>query len=96
MGSVGRVQSGLASINAREVASQNSMRPGWKGEGGTPSVDVWLLAVVKGWCSHLGRPLKTSHANIKNRIGSTIVLLLRMLIMLSENWNVHDGSADGW
>ena len=84
MGSVGRVQSGLASTRAREAASQNSIRPGRKGEGGTPSVDVLLLAAVKGWCSHLGRPLKRSHARVNDSIGSTIVLLLRMLIMLSE------------
>ena len=89
MGSVGREQSGFVSTRAREVVSQNSMRPGWKGERGTSSTDVPLVAAVEGWCSHLRWPLKMSHVKLKSRIGSTIVLLRRMLIMLLENWNVH-------
>ena len=93
MGSVGRKQSGFASIRAREVVSQNSMSPGWKGERGILSLDVPLLAAAKGWCSHLRRPLKTSHIRVKSRNGSTIVRLLRMLIMLFGDGNVHDGNA---
>lgn len=85
MGSVGREQSGFASTRAREALFQNSTRPGWKGEGGTSSADVPLVAAAeKGWYSHLGWPRKTSHNRLKSRTGSTIVLLLRILIMLSE------------
>ena len=93
MGSDGRKQSGFASIRAREVVSQNSMSPGWKGERGIPSLDVPLAAAAKGRCSHLRWPLKPSHIRLKSRSGSTIVRLLRMLIMLFEVWNVHDGNA---
>ena len=97
MGSVGREQSGFASTRAREARSQNSTRPGWKGEGGIPSsADVPLVAAVKGWCSHPRWPLKkTSQTRLKSRDGSTIVLRLRILIMLPEDWYVHDGNVEG-
>lgn len=87
MGSVGREQSGFASTRAREALSQNSTRPGWKGEGGIPSsADVPLLAAVKGWCSHPRWPRKkTSQTRLKSRDGSTIVLRLRILIMLPDD-----------
>ena len=84
MGSVEREQLGFASIRALEVASQNSTRPERKGEGGIPSTEVLLLdAVNERGRSRVGRP-KTSHIRLMRRIGSTIVLLLRMLIMLPE------------
>ena len=54
MGSVGKVQSGFASIRARDVKSQKSMRPGWKGEGGIPSIVVPLLVAENGWRSCWG------------------------------------------
>lgn len=82
MGSLGMEQSGFASARAREAASQKSTRPGWKGDEGTSSADVLLPAGVKGRYSQLRWLLKERHIRLKRRTGSTIVLLLRMLIML--------------
>ncbi len=95
MGSVGREQSGFASIRAREVASQNSKRPGERDEGGSRSADVRLAAAVEGGCSHLRWLLKARHMRVKSRTGSRTVLVLRMVIMLGEGWGVHDGKVDG-
>ncbi len=95
MGSVGREQSGFASIRAREVASQNSKRPGERDEGGSRSADVRLAAAVEGGRSHLRWLLKARHMRVKSRAGSRTVLVLRMVIMLGDGWDVHDGKVDG-
>ena len=95
MGSVGREQSGFVSTRAREVKSQKSMRSGWKGEGGISSAGSPLVAAVKGLCSHPKWLVKARHIRLKSRIGSTIVLLRRMLIMLPGNWKVHGGNVRG-
>ena len=92
MGSVGREQSGFASTRAWEVESQKEMRPGSKGEEKTASTGLLLVIAVKGWGSHSRRLLKAKNIRIeKRRRGSRIALLLRMLIMLLANWNVHHG-----
>ena len=97
MGSVGREQSGFASTRAREVESQKEMRPGWKGEERRASADLLVVNAVKGWVSHPRWLLKARSNRVKRRIGSTIDLLLRMLIMLLASWNVHHHEkVRGW
>ena len=96
MGPVGREQSGFASTRAREVKSQKEMRPGWKGEERSASADLLLVNAVKGWGSHPRWLLNARNIRIKRRRGSRIDLLLRMLIILLANWNVHHEKVRGW
>ena len=96
MGSVGREQSGFASTRAWEVKSQKEMRPGWKEEERSASADLLLVNAVKGWGSHPRWLLNVRNIRIKRRSESTIDLLLRMLIILLANWNVHHGKVRGW
>lgn len=97
MGSVGREQSGFASTRAREVKSQKEIRAGCKGEGRRASAGLLVVKAVKGWGSHPRWLLNARNIRIKARRGSTINLLLRMLIMLLlANWNVHHGKVRDW
>ena len=95
MGSVGREQSDFASTRAREVKSQKEMMPDWKGEERSASADLLLVNAVKGWGSQPRWLLNARNIRMKRRSGSTIDLLLRMLIMLLASWNVHHGKVRG-
>lgn len=95
MGSVGREQPGLSSTRAREVKSQKEMTPGGEGEEGTALADLLVVNAGNEGGSRWRWLLKAKNMRSKRRSGSRIDLLLRMLIMLLANWNLHHGKMKG-